>query len=139
MLHLFMSFTFTAAKANQQQPTQQIGCDVKMCLFPPAEPTHADCDSYIHPHAHARFSSVLRPISSSSMPTQTLAIPNLDRVFLPAHSLGLLSVSTVHIKPLSSTVMAAGLEKNARPADYERVKLAECISVTPITVTFYPH
>lgn len=136
---LFMSVTFTAihcCKSNQQH-REQIGHDVKICLFPLAG--LSVCQSYIHLYVSV-FLCMFRPISSSFMPTQTLPIPNLAPEFLPTPTLSAYSVcihdatELQHVKPLASPGWLQ--DGNWSPADYEYVKLAECISVTPITITF---
>lgn len=146
-----MSFTLPAihcCKSNQRH-TEQIGCDVKMTLFPPAGFTHPHCDSYIHLCVSVSTTWVNARSDQFPLPPCPLKrspIPNLDWVFFfsffffsPPTHWGPLCASTtltVHVRPLACLWWLRG--GNASPADYERVKLAECISITPITVTFTP-
>lgn len=108
---LFMSVTFTAihcCKSNQQH-REQIGHDVKICLFPLAG--LSVCQSYIHLYVSV-FLCMFRPISSSFMPTQTLPIPNLAPEFLPTHphTLSLLCVYPwCYRAPTCQTTRFAGM------------------------------
>lgn len=117
---LFMSFSFTATdfcKSNQQQ-TEQIGCDVRMR----SSLAYTSTLWQIYPSVRACFYHVrlcmFRPISSSSMPTQKLPVPYLDRVFLSTHALGLYCVYPVlqRVKPLASAAMAAGCKNRREPS-----------------------
>lgn len=128
---------------SNQQHTEQIGCDVKTSLFPPAGFTYPRCDSFIHLCVSVSISPHVQFPLLSSVPTQTLTVPNLDRVFLPTHPRTRSAYCVYpwcYGAPTRQTsclpVMAAGWGRAI--TDYECVKLAECISVTPITVTFTP-
>lgn len=69
---------------------------------------------------------MFRRISPSSMPIRTLPIPNLGPSVSPHPHMR--PAVCIHDAPTPQTC----------GEDYERVKFAECISITPITIAFTP-